>query len=109
MDHVETSAQLGVVVAYSPAPDQVDQVSLTLSIGATVSDALDASGLLARHPDIDLATQSVGVWGKLRSLDEALRDGDRVEIYRPLKVDPKEARRQRYRSHRDAAGEGKKR
>lgn len=109
MGRVESAAQLGVVVAYSPAPDQVDQVSLTLSIGATVSDALDASGLLARHPDIDLATQSVGVWGKLRSLDEALRDGDRVEIYRPLKVDPKEARRQRYRRHREAVGEKAKR
>jgi putative ubiquitin-RnfH superfamily antitoxin RatB of RatAB toxin-antitoxin module len=46
---------------------------------------------------------AVGVWGKLRALDETLRDRDRVEIYRPLLVDPKEARRQRYQSHRAKA------
>ena len=109
MECAEPAGKLDVVVAYSPAPEQVDQVALTLAAGATVGDALHASGLLDRHPDIDLSTQAVGVWGKLRSLDDDLRDGDRVEIYRPLKVDPKEARRLRYRSHRDAAGEGKKR
>ena len=92
-----------VVVAYSPAPRQVDEVPLTLQPGATVCDALRASGLLERHPAIDLATQKVGVWGKLRPLEATLRDGDRVELYRPLKVDPKEARRQRWRRHREKA------
>jgi putative ubiquitin-RnfH superfamily antitoxin RatB of RatAB toxin-antitoxin module len=47
---------------------------------------------------------SVGVWGALRGLDHPLRDRDRVEVYRPLKVDPKEARRLRYRSHREKQG-----
>jgi len=90
-----------VVVAYSPAPQQVDHVALQLPAGATVNDALRESGLAQRHPGIDLAALKVGVWGKLRPLEHVLRDGDRVELYRPLKVDPKEARRQRYRSHRD--------
>ncbi|HEV7914256.1 MAG TPA: RnfH family protein, partial [Albitalea sp.] len=95
------ASPISVVVAYSAAPRQVDHVALSLPAGATVHDALRASGLLERHPAIDLASQKVGVWGKLRALDAPLRDGDRVEVYRPLKVDPKEARRQRYRRHRD--------
>lgn len=99
-------ADIAVVVAYSPGPREVDLTELTLPAGATVHDALQASGLLARHPDIDLATHKVGVWGRLRPLDAPLREGDRVEVYRPLKVDPKEARRQRYRSHRDKARGG---
>ena len=94
------AGRIAVVVAYSPAPREVDQVSLSLPPDATVADALHASGLLARHPEIDLARQKVGVWGKLRTPDDPLRDGDRVELYRPLTVDPKEARRQRDRKQR---------
>ena len=101
MGHADVGAAMRVVVAYSPAPRQVDQVELTLAAGATVDDALRASGVLERHPGIDLGALKVGVWGKLRALSDPLRDGDRVELYRPLKVDPKEARRQRYRSHRE--------
>jgi putative ubiquitin-RnfH superfamily antitoxin RatB of RatAB toxin-antitoxin module len=94
-------ATMRVVVAYSPAPRAVDLTELSLPEGATVGDALAASGLATRHPGLDLAALKIGVWGKLRTLDAPLRDADRVEVYRPLKVDPKEARRQRYRSHRE--------
>ena len=94
---------LHVVVAYSPAPRDVELTELCLPEGATVRDALDASGLATRHPGLDLASHKVGVWGKLRALDAPLRDADRVDVYRPLMVDPKEARRQRYRSHREKA------
>ena len=90
-----------VVVAYSPAPREVDLTDLALPAGATVGDALAASGLAARHPALDLRASKLGVWGKLAAPDTVLRDGDRVEVYRGLKVDPKEARRQRYRSHRE--------
>ena len=85
-----------VEVVYCTAPGAVDRVELALWQGATVGGALEASGLLARH---GLAIDGVqaGVWGKLRALDAPLRDRDRVEIYRPLKVDPKEARRLRFR------------
>jgi uncharacterized protein len=99
----ERAARIAVVVAFSPAPRQVDLSELVLDAGATLHDALQASGLLARHPEIDLATHKVGIWGRVRPLDAPLREGDRIEVYRPLKVDPKEARRQRYRSHRDKA------
>jgi putative ubiquitin-RnfH superfamily antitoxin RatB of RatAB toxin-antitoxin module len=101
-DPAQAPARIAVVVAYSPAPRQVDQVAVSLPAGSTVHDALVASGVLQRHP-IDLNVQKVGVWGKLRPLDAPLRERDRVEVYRALKVDPKEARRQRYRSHRDKA------
>lgn len=86
-----------VEVAYSPLGRVVDRVELTLAEGSTALQALQASGLLQRHPDIDLSVQRVGVWGRLCRPDEPLREGDRVELYRPLTVDPKEARRLRYR------------
>jgi putative ubiquitin-RnfH superfamily antitoxin RatB of RatAB toxin-antitoxin module len=77
--------------------------------GATVREAIEASGVLRAHPDIDLATQKVGVFGKLQPLDAALADFDRVEIYRPLKVDPKTARQRRVDKARKAGSiEGRK-
>ena len=89
-----------VEVAYSPRQRSVDCVTLQLAEGATVLHALRESLLLQRHPDIDLAKAKVGVWGRVVPLSHGLREGDRVEIYRPLVVDPKEARRQRYRGQR---------
>jgi uncharacterized protein len=77
--------------------------------GATVREAIDASGVLAQHPEIDLSTQKVGVFGKIKPLDAALADFDRVEIYRPLKVDPKMARQRRVAKTRKAGSiEGRK-
>ena len=62
-----------------------------------MKDAVQASGLAAQFPGIDPGDAIVGIWGRESRLDEALRDRDRVEIYRPLKVDPKVARRERFR------------
>jgi uncharacterized protein len=95
------SDALRVTVVYSPRAGEVDEVRLNLPAGAFVRDALAASGLAQRHPSVDFAVLRIGVWGKLREPGDALRDQDRVEIYRPLKVDPKEARRVRYRQHRE--------
>jgi uncharacterized protein len=89
------TAELHVEVCYSPAAGSTRQVLLTLPAGSTVSDALRQAG-----PEFPFEGLAVGVWGKLRVLTDVLRDKDRVEIYRPLLVDPKEARRQRYQSHR---------
>lgn len=100
MARADAATTIGVSVAYSPSAGVVDEVSVQLVAGATVGDALRASGLLERHPQIDLAAQRVGVWGKLRSLDAPLRERDRVEVYRALQVDPMEARRQRQRTQR---------
>ncbi len=95
---------LAVAVAFSPCAGVVDEVSLRLPEGATVGDAVLASGLQARHPDVDLSALPVGVWGALRPLDARVRDRDRVELYRPLSVDPKEARRRRHRATLAPAG-----
>lgn len=64
-------------------------------VGTTVAQAIQASGILAKHPEIDIAASKLGVFGKLSKADTVLRDKDRVEIYRPLIADPKEVRRKR--------------
>lgn len=88
--------RVSVEVAYCPAPHQLDLTPLQLPQGANVLDAVQASGVLLRH-GLVVEGLSVGLWGRACSLDLRLRERDRVEIYRPLQVDPKEARRQRYK------------
>ena len=63
--------------------------------GLTIREAIERSGVLERFPEIDLADNKVGVFGKVAALDTALADGDRVEIYPPLIADPKQARKAR--------------
>lgn len=92
---------LAIEVIYCPAPGQVDSVSLLLAPGACVADALQASGLMQRY-GLDAGRVQAGVWSRVKPLDGPLRTGDRVEIYRPLQVDPKEARRLRYKRQRSA-------
>jgi len=99
-------AELSIEVAYSPRAGEVDCVSLRLPAGATLADALHASGLLARH-GLDAQAVRPGIWGKVAGSRTLLRDRDRVEIYRPLLVDPKEARRLRYKRHRAGGGAAK--
>jgi uncharacterized protein len=96
-------AELRVEVVYCPRPGVTDLQALQLQPGATVADAVQASGVLLRH---GLAGDGLhtGIWGKPRGAETPLRDHDRVEIYRPLTVDPKEARRQRYQRHREKFG-----
>lgn len=91
---------LEIELAYSPEPGRVERWTLQLPAGSRVGDAIRQCGVLVAHPELTLESLSVGVWGALRGLDHPLRDRDRVELYRPLKVDPKEARRLRHRSHR---------
>jgi putative ubiquitin-RnfH superfamily antitoxin RatB of RatAB toxin-antitoxin module len=68
---------------------------LRMAPGATIRAAIDASGVLGEYPEIDLAAQPVGLYGKKQALDTVLREHDRVEIYRPLVADPKDRRRSR--------------
>jgi putative ubiquitin-RnfH superfamily antitoxin RatB of RatAB toxin-antitoxin module len=63
--------------------------------GSTAEQAVRLSGILDKYPDIDLAKNKLGIFGKLSKADAVLRDRDRVEIYRPLIADPKEVRRKR--------------
>jgi uncharacterized protein len=90
---------LHVELAFSPAPRQVQSLTLALPAGSTLADALTASGWLAHH-GWALDSLRCGVWGRVEPPDCVLRDGDRVEVYRPLTVDPKEARRLRYKRQR---------
>jgi uncharacterized protein len=83
-----------VEVVYA-TPAAVDAVSVTVPAGATLRDAVLTSGMLERHPEITLEKQAFGVFGRRATLEARLSPGDRVEIYRPLAVDPKEARRRR--------------
>ncbi|MCX8017629.1 MAG: RnfH family protein [Rhodocyclaceae bacterium] len=88
------SESIHVEVAYAK-PERQEVVPLTLPAGSTLKAALEASGLLAKYPEIDLARGKFGIYSKLAKLDAVLRDRDRVEIYRPLIADPKEVRKQR--------------
>jgi len=71
------------------------RVALDVPAGTTVRGAIERARLLARHPEIDLARYAVGIFGTRCGLDDLVGDGARVEVYRPLPRDPKEARRQR--------------
>jgi putative ubiquitin-RnfH superfamily antitoxin RatB of RatAB toxin-antitoxin module len=86
-----------VIVLHSPAPRQVLEWPVELPEGATVRDALVASGWSGSQSAEALAAAEVGIWGRRCPLGQPLREGDRVEIYRGLLVDPKVARRERFR------------
>lgn len=88
------SGKIAVEVAYAlPQKQYVQRV--TLEEGATIEQAIQASGLLALRDDIDLSKNKVGIYSRPAKLQDEVHDGDRVEIYRPLIADPKELRRQR--------------
>lgn len=88
------SDQITIEVVY-PLPHKQEVLSVTLAAGSTVRQAIEASGVLHKYPEIDLTKNKIGVFAKLAKPDAPLRDRDRVEIYRPLIADPKEVRKQR--------------
>lgn len=90
----DSTTTINIQVCYA-LPETTAMLVLTLPAGSTVKQAIDGSGVLKRFPEIDLSVQKVGVFGKLKSLDAILQEGDRVEIYRALKADPMESRRRR--------------
>ena len=85
---------INIEVCYAQL-DKQTVVSVKLATGSTLQQALESSGLLEKHTEIDLKKNKFGIWNKLSKLDATLRDKDRVEIYRPLIADPKEVRKQR--------------
>ena len=87
---------INVIVIYSSAPRQVRQWALILPLGSNIKQAIVQSGLLDEFLDLSLAALTVGIWGEGYALDKTLKDHDRIEIYRPLRVDPKVARRERF-------------
>ncbi len=96
-----TDENMKVEVAYA-LPEQ--QVILVVEVPktCTIEEAILICGILEQFPDIDLAKNKVGIFSKLCLLDTPLRAGDRVEIYRPLLIDPKEIRRQRAKAQTKA-------
>lgn len=89
---------LRITVAAALGPRQVNETHLQLPDGSTVADALRLSGLMPPQTgsDAELDQVAVGIWGRKAMASQRLQDLDRVEIYRPLKVDPKVARRTRF-------------
>jgi putative ubiquitin-RnfH superfamily antitoxin RatB of RatAB toxin-antitoxin module len=88
-----------ITVMYSPMPRVVHEKTLTLDEGVTVLQAIEASGLQADCPEMDVSRSedfAMSVWGRKATPDQALRHLDRVEICRALTVDPKVARRERF-------------
>ncbi|MEW5056422.1 RnfH family protein [Cycloclasticus sp. 46_120_T64] len=83
-----------VEVAYA-TPEKQLILPVPFQTGMTVQQAVEASGILQRFSEIDMAVNDVGIFSKPCKLDTELRAGDRVEIYRPLIADPKEVRRKR--------------
>lgn len=100
MERDEDAAPLAVEVVYCPRAGPADVSELLMPHGATARDALSASGLLDRYPQLQREPLAIGIWGRRCAATRVLRDGDRVEVYRPLLVDPKEARRLRYDAQR---------
>jgi uncharacterized protein len=86
--------RITVTVVYA-LPDAATEVEVSLRHGATVADAVGLSGLAARHPEADIARRPVGVFGKRVDRRTIVVDGDRIEVYRSLFADPKDARRKR--------------
>ena len=100
MGNADQPVRFSVVVAWSAAPGAAEEMTVELSAGATLLDALHASGLRERYSSLTSSEGAVGIWGRLRPLDTVLQPGDRVELYRPLAIDPKEARRRRQQRQR---------
>ncbi len=96
-----SAARIAVTVVWA-TPDRQDVVALSLPAGASVATALSASGLVQAYA-LSLHELHLGVYGRRAALDRPLADGDRVEIYRPLQADPKDARRARIRPHKPPA------
>jgi len=85
---------MNVGVCYAEA-DRQSWLRLEVPNNSTVEQAIQLSGLLTRYPEIDLTKQKVGIFGKLAKLDTIIQEGDRVEIYRQITVDPTQVKRRR--------------
>ena len=88
------SDKINIEVAFA-LPQQQCLLALQVNDNVTIQEAIEQSGILAMHPQIDLNENKVGIWSKNKKLSDGLREGDRIEIYRPLIADPKAVRKRR--------------
>ena len=85
---------INIEVAYA-LPNKQTLLHLQIAENSTIEQAVEQSGMLTMHTDIDLSANKVGIWSRTAKLTDVLKDGDRIEIYRPLIADPKEVRKLR--------------
>ncbi len=85
---------MNVGVCYAEVDRQL-WMRLEVPDDSTVEEAINLSGVLKLYPEINLATQKVGIFGKIAALNAQVKDGDRVEIYRPITADPQQVQRRR--------------
>ena len=88
------SSKINIEAVYA-LPDEQTLFRQSVPEGATAAEAIKLCGILEKYPEIDLAANKLGIFGKLVKADTVLRDKDRIEIYRSLIADPKEVRRKR--------------
>lgn len=86
--------KINIEVAYAGLKKQ-RIFAFEIEAGSTIAAAIEASGVMQEFPEIDLSSQKIGVFSKSRKLTDIVQAGERIEIYRPLTIDPKEARRKR--------------
>jgi putative ubiquitin-RnfH superfamily antitoxin RatB of RatAB toxin-antitoxin module len=95
-----TDQQISIEVAYA-LPDRQALLEVVIEQGTTVEQAIKASGIIKRFPQIDLSKDKVGIWNRTCKLSDEPKKGDRIEVYRPLIADPKEVRRRRAEKAKD--------
>ncbi|MBU3005963.1 RnfH family protein [Paraglaciecola arctica] len=95
-----TDQQISIEVAYA-TPEKQALLEVVIEQGTSVEQAIAASGIVKRFPEIDLEVLKVGIWNRTCKLSDLPKKGDRIEIYRPLIADPKEARRRRAEKAKD--------
>lgn len=88
------SEEIRIEVAFA-LPDRQTLLQLSVAKGINVKEAIIQSGIIQRYPEIDLDVNAVGIWNRTCKLTDIPRDGDRIEVYRPLIADPKDVRRRR--------------
>lgn len=91
---MEPGKKITVEIAYA-TPQKQQLMTVEIEFNTTIETAIQRSGILQLFPEIDLNVQKVGVFGKQKKLTDVVQQGDRIEIYRPLIIDPKEARKKR--------------
>ena len=89
-----TEQQISIEVAYA-TPEKQALLEVVIEQCTTVEQAILASGIIKRFPQIDLSIDKVGIWNRGCKLSDCPKNGDRIEVYRPLIADPKEVRRRR--------------
>lgn len=89
-----TAKKIKIEIAYATA-DKQSILMVELEEGATIEMAIDRSGIVMLFPEIHLSEQSVGIFSQKKKLSDTVKAGDRIEIYRSLMIDPKEARKKR--------------